>query len=213
MSALRDKLLASIAGQLGRPHGLLGRAVARALNRGNERAIAAAVEATGAGPGAAVADIGFGGGIGLRLLLDRVGDTGTVHGVEIAEDMLRRAKSRFSADMRSGRLLLHTGSMTALPLDDASLDALITLNTVYFIDDLGAAFAELARVIRPDGRVVVGIGDPDAMRRAPFTRYGFTLRPVADIAAALTDTGMTVEHRAMAHKPIPGHLFVARHRG
>ncbi|MEO3757245.1 methyltransferase domain-containing protein [Mycobacterium sp. B14F4] len=212
MTALRDRLLAAVAGQLGRPHGVLGLFVARALNRGNERAIAAAVDAAEVRPGATAADVGFGGGIGLRMLLDRVGDTGTVHGVEIADDMLRRAKSRFSADLRSGRLRLQPGSMTALPLDDASLDAVITLNTVYFIDDLGAAVAELARAVRPGGRVVVGIGDPDAMRHAPFTQYGFTLRPVADVAAALAEAGMTVEHRAMDDKPIPRHLFIAQHR-
>lgn len=212
MTALRQRLLASIAGQLGRPHGVLGGLVARMLNRGNERAIAAAVDGAQILPGATVADIGFGGGIGLRMLLDRVGDTGTVHGVEIAEDMLRRARSRFSAELRSGRLQLDRGSMTSLPFADASLDAIITLNTVYFIDDLGAAFAELARVIRPEGRVVVGIGDPDAMRQAPFTQYGFTLRPVDDVATALAGTGMAVEHRAMDDKPMPRHLFVAQRR-
>ncbi|HEX2213898.1 MAG TPA: methyltransferase domain-containing protein [Mycobacterium sp.] len=212
MTALRQRLLASIAGQLGRPHGLFGGFVARMLNRGNERAIAAAVDAAQIRPGATVADIGFGGGIGLRMLLDRVGDAGTVHGVEIADDMLRRARSQFSADIRSGQLRLDRGSMTALPFADASLDALITLNTVYFVEDLGAAFAELARVIRPGCRVVVGIGDPDAMRQAPFTQYGFTLRPVDEIAAALAGTGLAVEHRAMDDKPMPRHLFVAQRR-
>ena len=212
MTTLRDRLLASIAGQLGRPHGLLGPFVARALNRGNQRAIAAAVDAAEVRPGATAADVGFGGGIGLRMLLDRVGDAGTVHGVEIADDMLRRARSRFRAELRSGRLQLHRGSMTALPFDDASLDVVITLNTVYFVADLGAAAAELARVIRPRGRVVVGIGDPDTMRQAPFTKYGFTLRPVDDIAGALTTAGMAVDHRTMDDKPIPRHLFVAQRR-
>lgn len=210
---MRDKLLAVIAAQLGRPHGMLSPVVARALNRGNERAIAAAVDAAEIAPGATVADIGFGGGIGLERLLDRVGEAGTVHGVEISDDMLRRANSRFSRAIRSGRLRLHRGSMTDLPFEDASFDAMITLNTVYFIADLGAAVAELARVIRPGGRVVVGIGDPDVMRQAPFTQYGFTVRPVDQIAAALTDTGMAVDHRSVDDKLMPRHMFVARRRG
>lgn len=213
MTPLRERLLASIAGQLGRPHGFLGPFVARALNRGNERAINAAVDAAAVRPGATAADVGFGGGIGLRMLLDRVGETGAVHGVEISDDMLRRARSRFSADVRTGRLRLDRGSMTALPCADAAFDAVITLNTVYFIEDLAAAFAELARVVRPQGRAVVGIGDPDAMRRAPVTQFGFALRPVDEITAALTDAGFTVEHRAMADRPMPRHLFLARHRG
>jgi hypothetical protein len=104
MTSLRGRLLSTVAGQLGRPHGLLSPFVARALNRGNARAIAAAVDATGIGPGGVAADIGFGGGVGLQLLLDRAGDGGTVHGVEVSDDMLRRARSRFRRDVASGRL-------------------------------------------------------------------------------------------------------------
>src|SRR5882762_10881626 len=71
MTSLRDRLLSTVAGQLGRPHGLLSPLVARLLNRGNERAIAAAVESAEIRRGSVAADIGFGGGVGLQLLLDR----------------------------------------------------------------------------------------------------------------------------------------------
>jgi SAM-dependent methyltransferase len=208
MSQLRQRLLSAVAGQLGRPHGFLSPLVARVLNRGNARAMAAAVKAAQVRPGAVAADIGFGGGTGLQLLLDRVGDDGVVHGIEIADDMLRRARSRFLGEVRTGRLRLADGSLTAIPLDDASVDALITLNTVYFIADLPAACTELARVLRPGGRAVVGIGDPDVMHKLPFTGYGFTLRPAAEIIAALTDSGLEVEHSRIDEQPMPRHLFV-----
>jgi arsenite methyltransferase len=210
MTQLRQKLLSTVAGQLGRPHGFLGPLVARALNRGNSRAIAAAVDAADVPSGGVAADIGFGGGLGLQLLLERVGDGGLVHGIEVADDMLNRARSRFRPDIESGRLRLSHGSLTALPLDDASVDAVITLNTVYFISELDAACAELARVLRPGGRAVVGIGDPEVMGRAPVTSYGFTLRPVAEIVAALQKSGLTVEHRRLEDKPIPRYTIVGQ---
>jgi arsenite methyltransferase len=210
MTQLRQKLLSTVAGQLGRPHGLLGPLVARALNRGNARAIAAAVDAADVPRGGVAADIGFGGGLGLQLLLDRVGAGGVVHGIEVADDMLNRARSRFRRELGAGRLKLAHGSLTALPLDDASIDAVITLNTVYFISELDTACGELARVLRPGGRAVVGIGDPDVMRRTPFTPYGFTLRPVAEIVAALEQSGLTVEHHRLDDKPIPRYTIVGR---
>lgn len=202
--------MAATAAQLGHPRGPLGLVVARKLNRANERAVAAAVDATEAGPGAVVADIGFGGGVGLRMLLDRVGESGVVHGVEVADTMLRRARRGFARDIAADRLRLHRGSLTALPFGEAALDAVITVNTVYFISDLDAACAELARVVRPGGRVVVGIGDPDVMRHAPFTAHGFTLRPLDEIRAALAGAGLTVEHRRMDDRPIPRHTLIGQ---
>jgi arsenite methyltransferase len=210
MTSLRDRLLSTVAGQLGRPHGILSPLVARALNRGNERAIAAAVDSAEIPRGAVAMDVGFGGGVGLQLLLDRVGDDGVVHGIEIADDMLRRARSRFGRDVASGRLRLSSGSLTGLPLEDNSVDALNTLNTVYFISELDAACAELARVLRPGGRAVIGIGDPDVMARLPFTPHGFTIRPVGEIAAALQNSGLQVERRRIDEKPMPRYLFVGR---
>lgn len=201
-------MLSTVAGQLGRPHGLLGPLVARELNRRNAQAIAAAVDATDLGRGGVVADIGFGGGLGVQLLLDRVGDGGVVHGIEIADDMLRRARSRFRGHVRSGRLRLAPGSLTAIPLDDASVDAAITVNTVYFITDLDAACAELARVLRPGGRAVIGIGDPDVMAQMPFTSHGFTIRPVAEIAEALENSGLQVEQRRIEETPMPRYLLI-----
>jgi arsenite methyltransferase len=210
MTSLRERLLSTVAGQLGRPHGILSPFVARMLNRGNERAIAAAVESAEIPRGAVAADIGFGGGVGLQLLLDRVGDDGVVYGIEIADDMLRRARSRFGRDIRSGRLRLSSGSLTKLPLDDNSVDALITSNTVYFISEFDAACTELARVLRPGGRAVIGIGDPDVMARLPFTPHGFTIRPVGEIAAALQNSGLQVEQRRIDEKPMPRYLFIGR---
>lgn len=73
MTGFRQRLLTAVAGQLCRPHGLAGRGVAIMLNRGNRRSVAAAVEESQAAVGDTAADFGFGGGIGISLLLARVG--------------------------------------------------------------------------------------------------------------------------------------------
>lgn len=213
MPGLRARVLSAFAGQLGRPHGPLGRLVAAALNRGNRPSVTAAVEATEVGAGGVAADIGFGGGVGLALLLDRVGEPGVVHGIEIADDMLAGARSRYAGEVAATRLRLDRGSLTALPLDDASLDAAITVNTLYFVRELDVACAELARVLRPGGRAVVGIGDPDAMARMPFTSYGFTLRSVDEVRAALQAAGLeVVTERRLGDLAIPHNLLVAARR-
>lgn len=209
MNGVRARLMSTLAGQLGNPHGVLGKGVAFMLNRGNKRAIEAAVTAAGISAGQRAADLGFGGGAGLSLLLDRVGADGVAYGIELSADMLARARSAHPRETASGRLRLADGSLTALPLADDSLDAAITVNTLYFVPDLDAVCAELARVIRPGGRVVIGIGDPDTMAKLPFTPYGFTLRPVADVVAALAKSGCTVTQEQLPNPPIPHHLLIA----
>ncbi|MEV6136290.1 hypothetical protein AB0L63_09545 [Nocardia sp. NPDC051990] len=52
-------------------------------------------------------------------------------------------------------------------------------------------------------------GDPDAMAKMPFTAHGFTLRPVAEVIAALEGAGCTVDNRQAPNPPIPHHLLVA----
>ena len=77
-----------------------------------------------------VADVGFGGGVGIALLLDRVDAGGKVHGVEVSSEMLSRATRRFRDEITAGRLELHRASMTQLPFGPASLDGIITTHTV-----------------------------------------------------------------------------------
>jgi arsenite methyltransferase len=208
--SLRDRFFAGVARQLGRPGGLAGRAVGRMLNRGNRRTVTEAVEALSVQPGAALADIGFGGGLGLELFLSRAGPTGHVHGIELSSEMLARAERHFRDEIATGTLVLHRASIERLPLADASLDGAITINTIYFLGDLERAFAQLARVLRPTGRVVVGLGDPESMARLPFTAHGFRLRPVDEVVATLDHVGLTVkDHRRLGEGPRAYHLLVA----
>lgn len=209
--SVRERIEAEIARQLGHPGGLVGRLVSKGLNRGNRRLIEGAVHALPSGPGGVVADVGFGGGVGLRLLLDRR-DLPTVYGVEVSTEMIRQARVAFAAELSAGRLHLHHASITALPLATSSLDGIITVNTVYFVDDLDHALLELARTLASPGRVVIGIGDPDAMAKLSFTAHGFRLRPVADLEAALDRAGLTViEHVRLGEGRMPAHLLVAGH--
>jgi SAM-dependent methyltransferase len=207
---LQRRLNAGLARQLGHPAGLAGRLVGRALNRGNRRAVTAAVDALAIPPGGVVADVGFGGGVGLSLLLDRVGAGGTVHGVEVSSEMLGRARRRFRAEIAAGRLQLHEGPIMELPLAPASLDGLVTTNTIYFVPELDRAFGAIAAALKPTGCAVIGLGDPDAMRAMPFTPYGFRIRSLDEVEAALGAAGLTVaEARRTGKEARPFHLLVA----
>lgn len=206
---IRARLLATLSQQLGNPSGPLGVLVANGLNKGNGATIRSAVDQLDPKAGEVVADIGFGGGLGLALLLERAGE---VYGVDPSPTMVARAARQHRAEVEAGRLHLHGAPMESMPLGDGALDGWISLNTIYFIDDLAAAFAELARVTTAAGRGVLGVADPEWLSGQPFAAQGFTVRPVDDVVAALEAAGFGVLVSVVGGHRQPYNLLVCTRR-
>lgn len=181
------RLRRGVARQLGHPAGGFGRLLARGLNRFNRGINAEAIAALEVAGSHHAVDVGFGGGVGLRGLLD--GPARRVTGIEHSPDMVAAAARRFTRDISSGRLVLAEGSVAALPLADGEADRLLTVHTLYFWPDAEAGMAELRRVIAPDGRVCVAIQPREAMEDDPLHEHGFKLYSAADLRRLLEGAG------------------------
>ncbi len=105
-------------------------------------------------PGEAVLDLGSGGGLDAFLAAAQVGPEGHVIGVDMTPAMLERARQNAA---RSGHanVEFREGRLEALPLDDASVDAVTSNCVINLVPDKGAVFREVARVLRPGGRMVI----------------------------------------------------------
>lgn len=90
----------------------------------------------------------------LALALARAMPEGRVVGVDVAEPMLRQAGASLWGDRNSGKIGLALADALALPFADASFDCATTAFMIRNVSDIGAAFAELRRVVRPGGRIV-----------------------------------------------------------
>jgi arsenite methyltransferase len=112
--------------------------------------------------------------------------------------MVARAKKEYASQVADGHLVLAEGSMDSLPIGDGELDGWISLNTIYFIPSLPESFAELARVLSPTGRGVLGVADPDWLGRQPFAEQGFIVRPLDEIVGTLEAVGLTVTDETAA---------------
>jgi SAM-dependent methyltransferase len=99
-----------------------------------------------------VLDVGCGPGFYVVDILDIVGENGAVTGVDASAAMLAIA-GRKAGDRSNVRLL--EGEATKLPVDDASVDRAISVQVFEYLSDIDAALAELMRVVRPGGRVVI----------------------------------------------------------
>jgi arsenite methyltransferase len=120
------------------------------LGCGNPTAVAELRE------GEAVLDLGSGGGIDVILSARRVGPTGIAYGLDMTDEML--ALARRNADEAGVRnAIFLKGVIEDVPLPAGSVDVVISNCVINLSTDKAAVLTELARVLRPGGRV--GISD------------------------------------------------------
>jgi arsenite methyltransferase len=125
-------------------------AVTASLGCGNPLAVADLHE------GETVLDLGSGGGIDVLLSAQRVGPTGTVYGLDMTDEMLALAQ-RNAAKAGATNVHFLKGLIEDIPLPAASVDVVISNCVVNLSTDKPAVLAEIARVLRPGGRI--GISD------------------------------------------------------
>ena len=130
LAALPDDVTSSFAG-VGNPH------------------------AIGAIPvGSTVVDIGCGAGTDLLVAARRTGPNGRAIGVDMTEAMRRRA-ARGAADAGIENVDVREGDATRLPLDDGSVDVVISNGVLNLVPEKKRAIAEMARVLKPGGRLQI----------------------------------------------------------
>ena len=119
-------------------------------------------------PGETVVEVGSGAGFDAVLAARQVGSTGRVIGVDTTPAMLEKARANVER-LRLTNAEFRRGYMEELPLDDATADVVISNGVINLSPDKEAVFREIARVLKPGGRVqiadiVVAKAVPDAAK-------------------------------------------------
>ena len=104
-------------------------------------------------PGETVLDLGSGAGMDAFLAASKVGPGGRVIGVDMTPAMLERAR-RNAEQGGHANVEFREGLIEALPLDDASVDAILSNCVINLSPQKDRAFREARRVLRPGGRMV-----------------------------------------------------------
>ncbi|WIX83377.1 class I SAM-dependent methyltransferase [Amycolatopsis carbonis] len=155
----------------GHPSGLLGRVGGRLMSRANAATEHRLVDLARLEPDETVLVVGPGPGVGLDAASRLAGE---VVGVEPSAEMRALCRERCG-----DRVKLRDGAASSTGCADASVDVVLSVNNVQLWDDRAAGFAELFRVLRPGGRLLLSAHE----KWLPVPRH--------DLAAEVTAAGFT----------------------
>ncbi|SHF43341.1 class I SAM-dependent methyltransferase [Streptoalloteichus hindustanus] len=188
---MRDVLLRILDPFFGRPTGLRGRLGGAVMARSNAASERHLVALAAPRPTDSVLVVGPGPGVGLAEVA-RVTNRGHVVGVDPSPEMLRRCRELCADLVRAGRVELRQGTAQDTGAPAASFDVVLSVNNVVFWPDRPAGFAELRRVLRPGGLLVL------SMHRTAMDAEGYSAEDLRADAEGAGLTEVVVRERAGA---------------
>lgn len=204
-----------IAAQARHAKGPTGRLIAWIMARETRPDNLRAIEALELLPTDNVLDVGTGHGRALGEIAART-PRGLATGIDPSALMIEIARSRNARLVRGGRVRVEQAEVERLPFPDATFDKVMAVHALYFWSDLTASLRQIARVLRPGGRLVVvfrSAADERAASSFPSDIYRFP--SIAELSTALEAESFIVERveeggEPAAPKPV---LVLATKRG
>lgn len=150
-------LLGKLLSQSGKPRGRFGRFLVRGMNLGHSGLTRWGLTKVEIPENAIVLDIGCGGGRTLERLAF-LARFGKAVGIDYSEDSVAVARKRNQKLIANGRVEVIHGSVSSMPFSDATFDCVSAVETYFFWPDIAADLAEVRRVMKPNGLLVIIAG-------------------------------------------------------
>jgi arsenite methyltransferase len=158
--------------------------------------------------GDVVLDLGSGAGLDAFVARRLVGEAGRVIGVDMTSSMIERARAN-ATRLGYANVEFRLGEIEALPVENGTVDVVISNCVLNLVPDKAAAFAETFRVLAPGGHfcisdIVASDALPEGIRQAAGLYVGCVAgaAPEADYLATIRAAGFT-DVRIAERKPIP----------
>lgn len=192
--------------QFQRPTGKQGRTIAAKMNKGHYELTTWGLTYVTIEPTFTILDVGFGGGKTINRLAEMV-PQGKVYGIDYSPDMVDYAKKTNKKYVENGKVELKEASVdnTGFPAD--TFDLVTAVETYYFWPNLSAAFKEIKRILKPNGRLLminemIKDGVYDARDAEIIQKTHLHLFMLEEIKGMLNSAGFTaVEVNRKAESP------------
>lgn len=160
-----------LASQCGNPHGIIGKIMTWGMNRANQVMYKGVVNEILLSDELRLLDIGFGNGY-LEKLIFQKGKC-MIQGIDISEDMVRKATAVNREYVDAGRVSFTLGDCCNLDFEDNSFQVVTTINTIYFWKDAMKGMTEIYRVLSENGVFYNAVLTKESLDQVFYTKNGF----------------------------------------
>lgn len=177
--------------QARRPSGFIGRFLMSSIFKKGNQDINRFVEQTlELEPHHHVLEIGFGPGKLLNSMAS-VTTQGHIEGIDFSDTMFEEAKKNNQDSIKAGRIHLQKGDCQNMPFPDGIFDRVCAVNTLYFWKPPEPYLAEIHRVLKSGGRLVLGIRVKAQLDELPLDRTIFSAYTLEEVETLLLNAGFS----------------------
>ena len=167
-----------IRSQFRNPHGIVGKLCCLIMNVMNRSMYRQVLKDVSILPCSTLLEIGFGNGYLLSELHKR--SLGTIYGIDLSADMLMLASRHNDKALATGAMHLQLADSCSLPFDTAFFDAIISINTIYFWNDIVQGLSEVYRTLHPSGTFYNVVYSKKWLQRLSYTKSVFNFYEIDD---------------------------------
>lgn len=185
-----------IAKNLRKPEGEAGLKIGDLMNKGNANFYDQLIKNVNWKDGMKVLEVGIGTGLHIPLLLNQAADI-EYTGVDFSETMVRAAQQNNPSQTFLQQDVL------SLDLGESKFDLIITINTVYFLNDLNKAFSNLKNCLVDNGEIHIGKRPKENLDKMnKITQYGFIKYSNEEVVKEVMNSGLDVVRVVSSKDPV-----------
>jgi len=184
---MRERFRIFITKQFGNPRGLFGKFIGNRMAKGNAYDAEWTISLLDIQPDHRILEIGFGPGVSTQMASAKA-SKGFISGIDHSRTMVQAASQRNADAIRSGRMELKQGEVSALPQPAESFDIAFSLHSIYFWRNPVDCLREIKRVLKPGGALAITIKPKDKWKQKVDASI-MTLYFGQDLASMFSDAG------------------------
>ncbi len=181
----------NMAAQLRKPEGEEGIKTADMMSKGNMHIIHDTFRTLNAEAGDNILEIGMGNGFYVKEILEK-SENINYTGCDFSELMVQESERLNANWISKGKARFIHSDVASLPFANHEFNKVFTINTLYFWDNEIDVLNEIKRIMKPNGKLIIGFRPKHQTEKYPFTKYGFNQFSKTDVDQLLSDNGFSI---------------------